>query len=159
MGVRMARRTAAGMLLVIGVALAGCSSSGSLSTTFTSGGANAVATIRWAADNRSAITAVGRDVGSLVTSLPAAVSSKDTATAKSQCQALSTDVAAAQALPAIPNASLQEQWSTLLTKLATAAQKCTSGVADSDYTSIEDASSSITDGSRGLGRVEQLLGI
>ena len=168
------RRTMVGLLVLGSLALAGCSSSiGTSSTTTSAAGSSSsggsstpstaadsvVGTIKWGADNHGVVTSLAGDTSALVTSLPAAVSARSAAGVTAQCQKLATDLAAAKALPPIPNSTAQQTWSSVLTSLTTASDKCTSGAASNDVNSLSEASSTLTGVSGQLTTLSRSLGI
>ena len=164
------KRTAVLAVLISAVAIAGCSTNTSTnsSTTSTSRAststsstvANSVTgTITWVATNKGVVTALSADVGALGTALPAAVSSHNASAVTASCQKLATDVATATALPPIPNSTAQKAWTTLLTDLSTASQKCSEGIAKNDTGELSQAASGIAGSSSTLSTLKSTLGL
>ena len=91
-----------------------------------------VGTVKWATTNKAVVTSLSSDVAAVGTALPGAVSSTNPSAVSTSCQKLATDVTTAKALPPIPNSTAQQLWTSLLSGLSTAAQKCTDGVAKND---------------------------
>ena len=139
------RKLFAGFAMVVAaVAMTGCSSSASTSTTTepstttsTAAANSVVGTVKWATTNKAVVTTLSSDVAALGTALPGAVSSTDPSTVTASCQKLATDVATAMALSPIPNSTAQQLWSSLLSGLSTAAQKCTDGASKNDSGEFE----------------------
>jgi hypothetical protein len=164
-------RVALLVLLGGGAVLAGCSSGTSssattaASATATSGATagtvanSTIGTVRWVAANHGAVTALAGDVGALVSSLPAAVSAKDTASVAAACRTFATDVANARALPPIPNANAEQEWSSLLTTLESASRQCTDGVSGNDPAKLTQAAAALGGGGDSLRSLERTLGL
>jgi hypothetical protein len=155
-------------IVIAGLMVAGCSSPsavGSSSTNAASSGSstsvanNAAGTAQWVAKNRMVLTNLGDDLGSLVTTLPAAVSSRSFSTVTAGCQKLAADVATAKTLPAIPNSAAQKEWSSLLSKLDTASQDCANGVSQSSTQLISQADMKISRSQGKLTSLGHTLGI
>jgi hypothetical protein len=167
----LARRVALLALLGGGAVLAGCSSAtSSTATTVASASASSgatsstvvnstIGTVKWVATNHGAVTALAGDVGALASSLPAAVSAKDTASVTAGCTTFATDVAAARALPPIPNASAEQAWSSLLTTLASASRQCTDGVSGNDTAKLTQAAIGLGGAGESLQALERSLGM
>jgi len=164
----MRKQIAALAVAVAAMALAGCSSNSSTSTTTTnqpstttsSTVANSVVgTVKWANTNKAVIASLSSDVAALGTALPGAVSSTNPSAVTTSCQKLTTDVASAKALPPIPNSTAQQLWTSLLSGLSTAAQKCTDGAAKNDANELSQASSEITSASGTLKNLTSTLGL
>lgn len=167
----MRRHTMIGMVLLGSLFVAGCSSSAtSTATTATTGASGGSATsstvadsvlgtVKWVASNHGVVTALASDVSALATSLPAAVSAKSTTGVTADCQKLATDLTSAMALPPIPNATAQKQWTSVLSGLATASQQCSDGVAKNDSSVLSQAATSISGSSGALSTLSHTLGI
>ncbi len=164
----MRKRIAALTLVVAAVAMVGCSSNSSTSTpttnrqptTTTTSVANSVAgTVKWATTNKAVVTSLSSDIAALGTALPGAVSSTDPSAVTAGCQKLTTDVATAKALPPIPNSTAQQLWTSLLSGLSTAAQKCSDGAATNDTADLSQASSELTSASGTLKSLTSTLGL
>lgn len=150
------------------VAFAGCSSSSTTSTTTTTQSSasssstvanSVVGTVKWANTNKAVVTSLSSDVAALGSALPGAVSSTDPSAMTASCQTLSTDVATARTLPPIPNSTAQQLWTSLLSGLGTAAQKCSDGAAKNDSSELSQASSEITSASGTLKSLTSTLGL
>ncbi len=163
----MRNRIAALAVVVGAIAMAGCSSSASTSTTTTPATTatsttavnSVVGTVKWVASNKGVVSSLSADVAALGAALPGAVSSTNPSTVSASCQKLTTDVATAKALPPIPNSTAQQLWTSVLSRLSTAAQKCTDGVAKNDTGELSQASSAITSASGSLKSLSSTLGL
>jgi len=87
------------------------------------------------------------------------VSSTNPSAVSASCQKLTTDVATAKALRPIPNAPAQQLWTSVLSGLSSAAQKCTDGVAKNDMGELSQASSAITSAGGSLKSLTSTLGL
>jgi outer membrane lipoprotein SlyB len=152
-------------IAITGLVLAGCTS-GSSSTTTTSsatGGSSvtnsAAGTAQWIAKNKSTVSDLGSDITSLAGALPSAISSGSVSSLTAGCQKLATDVATAKALPPIPNATAQQRWTELLTKLDSASKKCTNGVSKDNTNKLSKAQTEISDSNGILSSLNTSLGL
>ncbi len=123
-------------------------------------GANSLTgTVKWVANNKTVVAALSSDVTMLATALPGAVSSRNPSTVDASCQKLATDVEKAKSLPPIPNSSAQRAWSSLLTELSTASQKCSEGIGENDMGALSQAASGVTGSSDTLKSLTGTLGL
>ena len=157
------KRLMAIALVVGAVMMAGCSSSSSSTTTSTTTTttvtSSVVGTAKWVAANAGVISTLSSDVASVGTSLSGAVSSTNPSAATASCQKLATDVATAKALPPIPNSAAQQLWTSTLSGLGTASQKCIDGASKTDSGELSQASSELTSASSQLKSLSSKLGL
>lgn len=164
------KRIAGLAVMIFAVVTTGCSTSTSTSssTTTTSRASTATSstvansltgTLKWVADNNSAVTMLSADVATLGSTLPAAVSSRSPASVSGGCQKLATDTAKAKTLPPIPNSTAQKAWTTLLNQLNKALQKCSEGIAKDDTAALDQAAAGISGSSSTLKTLSDTLGL
>lgn len=74
----------------------------------------------------------------------------DFTAALADCQKIQSDVQAAQVSTPIPDATLEQQWSSALADYASVASACISGIQDSDSSLIEQASADVNSGNTAM---------
>ena len=163
------KRVAVLAVMISVTAIAGCSSSASTSSSTTTTQAavatsstvanSLTGTVKWVTNNKAAVTALSGDVSTLATALPGAVSSRSPSAVTASCQKLAADVTNAKTLPPIPNSTAQKAWTTLLTQLSTASQKCSEGIAKNDTGELSQAAAGISSGSGTLKSLTSTLGL
>ena len=118
-----------------------------------------VGTAQWAAKNKAVLTALGADMSALGSTLPAAVASHELSAVSPSCQKLAGDLTQAHSLPPIPNSADQQAWASLLTKLSSASQNCSDGIATNDTGKIHQAATDIEGSSGPLNSLSHTLGL
>lgn len=95
---------------------------------------DAVAT--WRSSHASDFTVIGADLTSFGKAATADSSSGDYTSAAEACQTLGGDAKTYQSASPIPNATLEQKWSQILSQLSTISSDCIQGIANVDSNQI-----------------------
>ena len=102
-------------------------------------------------------TSYGSSVVSAFTADASAIeadaNNSDETTMNSDCQKMSQDIAKGQNAPAIPDSSLEKDWSAALADYQSSAQDCMNGINDDDTNLISQAATEMTSGNTAIANV------